>query len=447
MCMMHRKTSSLIVLLTHLVDGLFLLLAYLFSFWFRFYSDIFDVSKGIPLFSDYLQSLFLLVVVYFFVFHFFHLYTKEQITEEYYTLFKSTFFVLFVFTTFTFVQREVSYSRLFIAISFFSSFIFVSVGRFILNNFKRMLYAHGYLLTRTLLISDEKNITSLSQNITKTAGYQLVKTVTLSSLRSLETMVRDLAIDEIIIHLPKEQQSKILDIMHRAGYHVTYTLIPNYTDILTKRALPSNIGGLSVLRLETTSLQGFSLFIKHLFDFLFSLLFLILFSPVFLLIAICIKLNSPHGPIFYTQERVSYNYRPFLLYKFRTMIPNAEQQTGPKWADDHDPRVFFFGKFLRRTNLDELPQLFNVLKGDMSLVGPRPERPFFIHQFKNNIPHYLERHAVKGGMTGWAQVNGYYGNTSLEERIKHDIFYLENWSLLFDIKILLRTIRLIFFRK
>jgi lipopolysaccharide/colanic/teichoic acid biosynthesis glycosyltransferase len=129
------------------------------------------------------------------------------------------------------------------------------------------------------------------------------------------------------------------------------------------------------------------------------------------------------------------------------MVPDAERLTGPKWAENNDPRIFSLGKFLRRTNLDELPQLFNVIKGDMSLVGPRPERSFFIQQFKNKIPHYLERHAVKGGMTGWAQVNGYYGNTSLEERIKHDIFYLENWSLLLDIKILLRTIILIFFRR
>ena len=129
------------------------------------------------------------------------------------------------------------------------------------------------------------------------------------------------------------------------------------------------------------------------------------------------------------------------------MVSDAERLTGPKWAGNNDPRIFSLGRFLRRTNLDELPQLFNVLKGDMSLVGPRPERPFFIEQFKNKLPHYLERHAVKGGMTGWAQVNGFYGNTSLEERIKYDVFYIENWSFFFDVKIIFMTLKHIFFRK
>ncbi|MDP1694437.1 MAG: sugar transferase, partial [Candidatus Woesearchaeota archaeon] len=353
----------------------------------------------------------------------------------------------FVFMTFTFIQREISYSRLFIALSFVSSFFFISSGRFILNRFKRFFYYQGYFLTRALLISDQNSLSYLSQHITRNTGYLLVEKLSLSSLKRLESVVREKFIDEIIIHLPREQQSKLLDIIHRAGYRVAYTLIPHYTNLLTKRITPSSIGSISALKLETSQLHGSNALLKRLFDFFFSLFFIIFLSPLFLFISIFIKLLSPKGHIFYKQERVSYNYKPFQLYKFRTMVPDAESLTGPKWADNNDSRIYPLGKFLRRTNLDELPQLFNVFLGHMSLVGPRPERPFFIQQFKDQLPHYLERHAVKGGMTGWAQVNGYYGNTSLDERIKHDIFYIENWSFFFDIKIILRTFKLIFFRK
>ena len=301
---MIRK-DSWFFLVMHFIDITFLLAAYLFSFWFRFYSGIFDVSKGIPLFSDYIESLALIVAVYLIVFHFFHLYKKEQIFQEYYTLFKSALFVFFVFMTFTFIQREVSYSRLFIAISFFFGFLFLSSGRFISNRFKLFFYRHGYFLTRALLISDQASSPFLSEEITRKTGYILVEKLSLQSLKRLESVIHGRLIEEVIIHLPREQQSKLLEIIHRAGYNVAYTIIPNYIDLLTKHVIPSSIGHISVLRLETSRLRGSNILLKRLFDFFFSLAFILLLSPFFILIAFLIKLISPKGSIFYKQDRIN----------------------------------------------------------------------------------------------------------------------------------------------
>jgi exopolysaccharide biosynthesis polyprenyl glycosylphosphotransferase len=165
---------------------------------------------------------------------------------------------------------------------------------------------------------------------------------------------------------------------------------------------------------------------------------LILMAPLFAVLALLIKRSSP-GPVFYRQKRCGENGREFTIYKFRTMRRDAEKETGPVWAVENDPRRTTFGAFLRRTNIDELPQLWNVLRGDMSLIGPRPERPHFVEKFKDDIDRYIWRHASKPGMTGWAQVNGLRGNTSITERIKYDLYYLENWSLSLDFKILIRT--------
>jgi exopolysaccharide biosynthesis polyprenyl glycosylphosphotransferase len=186
-------------------------------------------------------------------------------------------------------------------------------------------------------------------------------------------------------------------------------------------------------------LDGWNAVCKRAFDLFVSLVGLLLTAPITSLAALLIKLTSP-GPVFYGQQRVGLNGRTFRLYKFRTMRVDAEADTGPVWASREDPRTTAIGRFLRRTSLDELPQLFNVLRGDMSIVGPRPERPHFVEQFQAEVPRYMDRHRVKAGLTGWAQVNGQRGaDSSIEERTRYDIYYVENWSLLFDFQILVKT--------
>ena len=205
----------------------------------------------------------------------------------------------------------------------------------------------------------------------------------------------------------------------------------------------TEIAGLPVINLTESPLEGANRLLKKLEDFVLSLSILLIASPLMLLIAIGVKLSSP-GPVFYRQERVTWNGERFRMLKFRTMPIDAESATGPVWSRRDEGRATRFGAFLRRTSLDELPQFLNVLRGEMSLVGPRPERPEFVERFRQEIPGYMQKHLVKAGITGWAQVNDLRGDTSLHERIQYDLYYIENWSLWFDLRILALTLMHIF---
>jgi len=207
-----------------------------------------------------------------------------------------------------------------------------------------------------------------------------------------------------------------------------------------------HIGGIPFLGIKSPALSTWNSIIKRTFDLLFASCILILTSPLYLIIVILIKIDSK-GSVFYHQERIGLDGEVFRVIKFRSMRIDAEHTSGPVWSKKNDSRATRIGKFLRRLSLDELPQLINVIKGDMSVVGPRPERPHFVEQFKRQIPRYLERHRVRTGMTGWAQVNGLRGNASITERTKYDIYYIENWSLIFDLKIILKTIHTVLFGK
>lgn len=201
----------------------------------------------------------------------------------------------------------------------------------------------------------------------------------------------------------------------------------------------SDIAGLPVVNLSVTPMEGLNRYLKAIEDKMLATCILLMISPLMLILALGVKLSSP-GPIFYRQERVSWNGKSFYMYKFRSMPIDAETESGPVWAKAGEDRATRFGSFLRRTSLDELPQFWNVLKGDMSIVGPRPERPVFVEKFKDEIPGYMQKHKVKAGITGWAQVNGWRGDTDLNQRIEHDLHYIENWSLWLDIKIIFLTV-------
>jgi exopolysaccharide biosynthesis polyprenyl glycosylphosphotransferase len=221
-------------------------------------------------------------------------------------------------------------------------------------------------------------------------------------------------------------------------------MVPDLLELMTSRVRIQELYGIPFIRIKGVPMTTWNLIVKRSFDVVVSGICLILASPVLASIALLIKLDS-RGPIYYSQERVGLDGRPFRLLKFRTMRVDAESGTGPVWAKKDDPRKTRIGGFLRRFSLDELPQLLNVLRGEMSIVGPRPERQHFVDQFKKEIPKYLDRHRVKTGMTGWAQVNGLRGNAPIEERTKFDVYYVENWSLVFDLKIILKTVRAVIF--
>ena len=262
----------------------------------------------------------------------------------------------------------------------------------------------------------------------------------LGTLAEAAEIVQRERIDQLYIALPLDQHVKMLDIVDAASRELLdIKVVPDLLQVIALRARLEDLDGVPIINITDVPLQGINSALKRTIDLMLSGVGLILAAVPCAIIGLIIRLTSP-GPIFYRQERMGLDGKAFIVHKFRSMFVGAEQTTGPVWASDDDPRATPFGRFLRHYDLDELPQLWNVFNGDMSLVGPRPERPFFVQQFKNRFPQYMLRHKVKSGITGWAQVNGWRGNTSIEKRIEYDLYYIENWSVRLDMKILWLTI-------
>ena len=253
-------------------------------------------------------------------------------------------------------------------------------------------------------------------------------------------VVRQEKIDHVYVALPLEEHVKMLALVEQTNREgVDIHVVPDLLQFIALRARLENLDGVPIISLNDVPLRGFNSLLKRTIDVLISGTALLVLGLPLLIIAALIRRTS-RGPVFYTQERMGLDGRAFEVYKFRSMYPGAEDVTGPIWARTDDPRCTPVGRWLRRFDLDELPQFWNVLRGDMSIVGPRPERPYFVEQFKHRIPQYMLRHKVKAGITGWAQVNGWRGNTSLEKRIEYDLYYIENWSVGLDLKIMWLTV-------
>jgi exopolysaccharide biosynthesis polyprenyl glycosylphosphotransferase len=253
-------------------------------------------------------------------------------------------------------------------------------------------------------------------------------------------IIREHGVREVVIALPDASHDELLELISVCeSERAIVRIFPDLFHIVASELTISDLDGLPLLTVRDLALRGWKVAAKRAMDLVLSGVGLVLLSPFLLFIALLIRLESK-GPVFYTQVRVGLDGKPFDMIKFRSMRVNAEDNTGPVWATEDDPRKTKLGTLLRRTSLDELPQLINVLLGEMSIVGPRPERPVFVEQFRNVVPRYMDRHQEKAGITGWAQVNGLRGDTSIIERTKYDLYYIENWSLLFDIKIIVRTV-------
>ena len=255
------------------------------------------------------------------------------------------------------------------------------------------------------------------------------------------------SVDHLYVALPPEQHVQMLQLIENTSREcVDVKVVPDLLQVIALRARLEDLDGIPVININDVSLQGFNTLVKRAIDIAISNIALLLLAIPFGVIAALVKVTS-RGGVFYQQERMGLDGKPFMIYKFRSMYTGAESETGPVFASEQDPRRTPVGKLLRRSNIDELPQLWNVLKGDMSIVGPRPERPLFVAQFKDKIPSYMLRHKVKAGITGWAQVNGWRGNTSIEKRIEYDLYYIENWSVRLDLKIMWLTLLRGFFHK
>ena len=271
------------------------------------------------------------------------------------------------------------------------------------------------------------------------AGKSFEGAPVLGSLRQVDEVLAAQEIDQVVIALPLDAHRKMMRLLRQMGREcVEIKLVPDILQYATLKATLEDLDGTPMINLSQVPLQGWSTLLKRAMDIVLSLAALAVLVPFLPFLALAIWLED-HGPIFYRQERMGLDGKPFMIWKFRSMRADAESSSGPVWAVKDDPRRTRIGSFLRHWSFDELPQLWNVLKGDMSIIGPRPERPAFVHEFKHKIPQYMVRHRVKAGITGWAQVHGWRGNTSVKKRLQYDLYYIENWSLGLDLKILWMT--------
>ncbi len=353
------------------------------------------------------------------------------------------------------------YSRVMLIYVWGFSILFLALGRLFNGWLRRRLVRSGWGRRRALILGTGPIAHMILQKIlwTPSLGYDVVGMVSnngdtssavldvpiVGKTAQLASIIETLFADEVIIALPEDtSHQEILWLISECERgRVTIRVYPDLFQIMAGPVSIGELGGLPLLTVRDIAQTGWRRVAKRMVDVAGSSAALVLLSPLMLLIAALIRLESPGG-VFYAQERMGLDARPFPMIKFRSMRSDAEK-TGPGWTTSDDPRRTRIGAFLRKTNLDELPQFINVLLGHMSLVGPRPERPVYVEQFRRSIPRYMERHREKAGMTGWAQVNGLRGDTSITERTKYDLWYIENWSLLLDIKIIARTV-LQFFR-
>lgn len=387
------------------------------------------------------------------------MYQRRRPTSHLDELFKIVIFTLFA-TLLTVAVLELSirldYHRWLLLYGTIFSIAFLAIARTIHAQIQWQAQARGVGDDRVLIIGGGEIGQMIYRKIIQNPklGYQVIgfvdheknyrphaapETPILGTLLDIPLIIDKYVVDEVIIGLPESNHQEIVNIISLCEREkVGIRVFPDVFQIMASEVGIGDLGGLPLLTIRDVALQGWKLTLKRSMDVLLTLIALVLTSPIMLLTAILIKLDSP-GPVFFTQERMGLDARPFKILKFRSMRQDAEAH-GPGWTVEDDPRRTKLGTTLRRFSIDELPQLINVLIGDMSLVGPRPERPVYVEQFRQSIPRYMDRHREKAGITGWAQVNGLRGDTSIAERTKYDLWYIENWSLALDFKILIRTV-------
>jgi exopolysaccharide biosynthesis polyprenyl glycosylphosphotransferase len=351
-----------------------------------------------------------------------------------------------------------TYSRAFLALFGLCDLVLVVAGRNVLRQLLRRMRLAGHNLQRILVVGAG----ALGREIThklvghRELGFEVVGFLdddpgkqgqrfsdvpVLGGTREIESVLEERNVDQVYVALPLEAHRKMLRILQTVSREcVEVKLVPDILQYATLKAALEDVDGTPVINLSQVPLQGWNSLVKRGMDVALSLTALAALLPLLPFVALAIWIED-RGPIFYRQERMGLDGKSFMILKFRSMRVDAESSTGPVWAVKDDPRRTRVGGFLRRWSLDELPQIWNVLKGEMSLIGPRPERPAFVQEFKHKIPQYMLRHRVKSGITGWAQVHGWRGNTSIKKRIQYDLYYIENWSLKLDLKILWMTVR------
>jgi Undecaprenyl-phosphate glucose phosphotransferase len=457
---MLKKHADFFKSLLFLVDLTLISGAWCLAYGIRFYSGLIPITKGVPSFQPYLAILPAILIVWGIVFKVFDLYRPRRISthlSEIWDITKACSLATVMVVALSFFLRQFEYSRLVFALFWGLGITFIIGSRWGFREFLRYVRRKGYNLRYCLIIGAGRLGQELATKLQSHSelGIRIVGFLTrkpekvglsLAGIRVLGTYDRlsDILamhpVDQVYIALPQDDYPAVERILHYLqGQTVDVRIVPDLLQFITVQGQAELFDGLPIVTLQATPLYGWNQLLKRTTDIVFSLFILTVASPLLIMIPVLIKLTSP-GSVLYRQKRMGYDGQVFEIVKFRTMREDAERETGAVWATPDDARRTRMGTFLRKTSLDELPQFWNVLKGEMSIVGPRPERPELIEKFRQSIPKYMLRHKIKAGITGLAQVNGWRGNTSIEERIKCDLEYIENWSLWLDFKIMWLTL-------
>lgn len=445
-----REHSLLLLWVSRLLDLFIFLVACLTA-----YTVVFGF---IAIRADYEVAITIAVLVFLSIFQLAGLYRTwrgEEFTSELASMFVAwniVFAILIFFAAIT--KTTADFSRAWLLMWYTGGFSLLFLQRLALRKFLRVMRSRGFNLRHVVVVGSSdlgdqvlKRIRDSVDSGFNVCAYFTDDDVGLAehvpirgALAEAPAFIQENQIDQIWIAMSLKQADAIEKILEQLKDSMCdIRLIPDLFGFHLINHSMGTISGMPVINLSVTPMDGLNRWIKAMEDKVLAAIILVFASPVIALIALLIKASGA-GPVIYAQERLSWNGSRFWMYKFRTMPLNAEETSGPVWASKGEDRATAIGRFLRRTSMDELPQFWNVLRGDMSIVGPRPERPVFVEKFRDEVPSYMLKHMVKGGITGWAQINGWRGDTDIKKRIEHDLYYIDNWSLWLDLKIILLTI-------
>lgn len=457
---MIRNNQNLLNRVHLVLDGAVTGLSYFIAYEIRFNTALNDPRiPHLPMYM-YMEALPFLIITYIYLYYQFGLYRSKRLggrRRELVNIIYANIVGFIGFVSVLYVINQTDFARSMLVIFTLVNIALETLVRNIIRYILHFIREKGYNKKYLLLVGYSKVAEEYIRRIRLNphwgyevcgilddrvpAGTMLRGVKVLGRIANLDVILPENKIVEIAITLPLDEYSKLERIVakcEKSGVHTQF--IPDYNRVIPSRPIMEDVEGLPVINIRNVPLASIeNRFVKRTMDLIGAVLLLIIFSPIMLASLIAVKLSSK-GPVIYRQERIGLHNRSFMMYKFRTMEMQRESEEKKGWTVKDDPRVTRVGKVLRRTSMDELPQLINILKGDMSIVGPRPERPQFVEKFKEEIPRYMVKHQVRPGLTGWAQVNGLRGDTSIKDRIKYDIYYIENWSVFFDIRIMFMTV-------
>ncbi len=474
---MLRRYKTRLIGFFILSDMLAIFLSYFYSYGFRFYVYIIPINpeKGIPPLQSYIYVFPAFLIVHLFIFFlqgFYKTRLRRTKLDDFFTIILNTIFTMLFFQavqnylysysqgTAPLFRFDFKISHWFLGVYFVVVIFMISFLRNQIYFYMKRRYARGLSLQNVLIIGAGKMGKAIGLKLAKykdlgftVKGFlddgvkegqkidigQEVKV--LGGLDKLKPLLEEGDINDVYVALNLTNYPKIMEILNVLNKHtVNVRFIPDVFQLMTLNSRIEDLDGFPVISIDEPPARGIMIFVKRIMDIVVSFITMVLLLPLFLIVSLLIKITS-RGPVYYHQDRIGLDGKKFVMHKFRTMVSDAEKSTGPVMSKPDDPRITKLGRILRKFSIDELPQLFNVFLGKMSLVGPRPERPVFVKDFKEKIPKYMLRHKVKSGVTGWAQIHGLRQDTPIEKRIEYDFYYIENWSLLLDIKILWKTLR------